>query len=81
MGLLPDDEKEKHDIWFKAKMISNDELISDVKRSVTCSEQHALKGNDDDDDDDDHDNGNDDGVNPEDSVSNVASKHTKQTHK
>lgn len=23
MGLLPD-EKEKHDIWFKAKMISND---------------------------------------------------------
>lgn len=31
MGLLPDDKKEKHDIGLKAKMIGNDELISDVK--------------------------------------------------
>ncbi len=74
MGLLPDDEKEKHEIWFKAKMIGNDELISDVKRWVKCSEQHALNSNGNDDDDDDNDD--DDDVNPEDSVSNVASKQT-----
>ncbi len=53
MGLLDEVEKEKHDIWFKAKMISNNECISYVKRWVTGVEHQTLMGNDDDDDDDD----------------------------
>lgn len=71
MGLL--DEKDKRDIWFKAKMISNNECISHVKRCLTGVEHQTLMGNDDDDDRDVDDN---DGVNPEDSVSNVTNKHT-----
>lgn len=57
--------------WFKAKMISNNECISYVKRWLTGVEHQTLMGNNDDDDVDDND-----GVNPEDSVSNVANKHT-----
>lgn len=69
MGLL--DEKDKHDMWFKAKMISNNECISYVKRWLTSVEHRTLMGNDDDHGVDDND-----GVNPDDSVSNVANKHT-----
>ena len=71
MDILPDDEKEKHDIWFKAKMICNDESISNVNKWLSGVEQtlpgavHTLKVYNDDDKDD---------VNPEDSISNVASK-------
>lgn len=60
MGMLPDGEKEKHYIWFKAKIMFNDECISDAKRWVGCSEQQVCKDDGDDDD----------------SVSNVASKHS-----
>ncbi|KAK0139489.1 hypothetical protein N1851_023681 [Merluccius polli] len=73
MGILPEDEKEKHDIWFKAKMICNDECISNVNKWLSGVEQtlpgaaHTLKVYNDDDKDD---------VNPEDSISNVASKHS-----
>lgn len=35
MGLLPDNEKEKHDTWFKAKIMFDDEFISDVKKWVS----------------------------------------------
>lgn len=31
MSMLPDTEQEKHDVWFKAKMIVNDDCISKVQ--------------------------------------------------
>lgn len=47
MGMLPLEEKERHDIWFKAKMLSNNDFISEVKRWVSCAEHFAseLGGN------------------------------------
>lgn len=60
MGILPDVEKEKHDTWYKAKMICNDEFISKVKKWLLHAEQ-ALKGqNDCDNDDNDGDDYEDD---------------------
>lgn len=32
--LLPCDEREKHETWFKAKMLGNDECITDAKSWV-----------------------------------------------
>ncbi len=68
MGMLPESEKEKHDIWFKAKMIANNDFISEVKMWVSCTENeirptlnevmHEKV----------------DGVDPHDSISNVGSK-------
>ncbi len=74
IGILPDDEKEKHNTWFKAKMIPNDELIAYVKKWVSDAEL-ILKGDDDVDGVENKSNYEDD-VNPDDSVSNVASKHS-----
>lgn len=60
--VLPDSEREKHDIWFKAKMIPINEFIEHVNiwlsKTVTLSEEVDVKGNDD--------------IGPEDSVSNVS---------
>ena len=61
LGLLPYEEKEKQEIWFKAKMLSINEWIADTKMWVSCDE---------------NENGNVvDDINPEDSISNV-SKHS-----
>ena len=37
LQLLPSDEKEKHVIWFKAKMLSNDECIANANVWMSCS--------------------------------------------
>lgn len=34
LGILPVEECEKHDIWFKAKMISNNEFLERTKKMV-----------------------------------------------
>ncbi len=66
LTLLPDNEIEKHDIWFKAKMIPKNEFIEHVNvwlsTPVTC--QEASEG--------DTDVNVNDEVVPEDSVSNVS---------
>ncbi|KAI7802965.1 hypothetical protein IRJ41_000792, partial [Triplophysa rosa] len=63
--VLPDSELEKHDIWFKAKMIPINEFIEHVNiymsKPVTAKEVYG-KDNDD--------------IGPEDSVSNVVKSHT-----
>lgn len=65
MSMLPTDEQDKHDVWFKAKMIANNDFISKVQLWLSkCDESVTL----------DAATGIDDGVNPEDSVSNVASR-------
>lgn len=66
MGMLPDTEQEKHDVWFKAKMIANNELISKVQLWLSNSGQNVSVGP----------TGSQigDGINPEDSVSNATSK-------
>lgn len=67
--LLPCDEKEKHEIWFKAKMLANDECIANMKMWVSSNESTAHEKDDDVVDDD---------INPDDSVSNVGSKRSSQ---
>lgn len=64
MCLLPDDEKEKHETWFKAKTMHYDEFTYEMKEWLSGCEHLHLKG----------DHGVDDGVKPEDSVSNVVGK-------
>lgn len=77
--ILPEGEREKHDIWFKAKMICNDEILSEVNRWLNAvqlkkgnkgdecgDEKGSQKGKRDEQDNDD--------IRPEDSVSNVPSK-------
>lgn len=61
LGFMAPDEKEKQNIWFKAKMLSNNECISQVQMWVSNNEGGTYGGNDD-------------GINPNDSVSNVMSK-------
>lgn len=68
LRFLPHDEKENHEVWFKANMIPNNEFISGVDKWVS---QTSISKNDDDDNDDD-------GVNPADSVSNV-SEHSQRS--
>lgn len=44
--ILPDGEREKHDIWFKAKMICNDEMLSEVNRWLNAIQlKKGNKGN------------------------------------
>lgn len=62
--VLPDDENEKHETWFKAKIISFDKFAYEVRQCLSGCKHLNLKGN----------NGVDDGVNPEDNVSNVVDK-------
>lgn len=59
--LLPGDEKEKHEIWFKAIMLSNDTTIASVKMCVSSNEGDVNEIVEDD-------------INPEDRISNVCSK-------
>lgn len=63
VDILPDEEKEKHSILFKAKMICNNEFITDVTKWLSG----ATQGSNDDVDDN---------INTEDIVSNVASRHS-----
>lgn len=65
--LLPCDEREQHEIWFEATMLSDDECIANVKMRVSSNEGNAHGNNDVVDD-----------VNPEGSVSNVGSKRSSQ---
>ncbi|KAK0142226.1 hypothetical protein N1851_020113 [Merluccius polli] len=64
MGMLPIEEKDKHDVWFKAKMIANNDFISKVQLWVSKWDESvtfdAATGIDD--------------VCPDDSISNVASR-------
>lgn len=36
MGLLPPEEKERHETWMKAKMMFNNEFIHSVEEWVKC---------------------------------------------
>ena len=56
MGLLPHDERERHETWFKAKIMFNDEFIAEIKVWV-CQTEGTGDNNDE--------------INPDDSVSNV----------
>lgn len=76
--LLPCDEKEKHEIWFKAKMLANDECIANTKMWVSSNESIAHENDDVVDENDDDDDVVDDDINPDDSVSNVGSKRSSQ---
>lgn len=67
LSMLPDPEQEKHDLWFKAKMIVNNDCKSKVELWLSSADQLVMSDSVGVD--------GDDGVNPEDSISNVASKH------
>lgn len=68
MGGFPHDEKENHEVRFKAKMIPNNECFSSVNKWLS---QTAISKNDV--------GGEDDDVNPADSVSNVGSGHLQKS--
>lgn len=34
LGLLPPDEREEHEMWFKAKMMIHDECIANANQCV-----------------------------------------------
>lgn len=68
LGLLSSDEKEQQETWFKAKTMFNDECIADANQWVLCNESNVSERECD---------VIDDGINPNDSVSNVESKRSK----
>lgn len=63
--VLPEGEKEKHDVWFKAKIIASNDFMSKVQLWVSTVDQGVLV---------DGAVANLGGIHPDDSVSNVASK-------
>lgn len=63
LDLLPSDESEKHDTWFKAKMLFNNECIGEGKTWISFNEENVLKTENAEDD-----------IGPNDSISNVESK-------
>lgn len=67
--LLPCSEVERHEIWFKTKMLPNNECVSNVQQWLSESDTNP------------NDNGRDDNVNPSDSVSNVGSKYSQTSSK
>ena len=68
LTLLPSEEKVKHETWFKAKMLSNNGSIADAKKWFLCHGHLTL-----------HENVHvEDGICPDDSISNVGSKHSSQ---
>lgn len=69
LSLLPCVKKEKHDTWFKANMISNDESIANAKKWVLCHDGSVVNGNVKHMEDD---------VRPEDSISKTEGKHSSQ---
>ncbi len=66
--LLPGDEKVKHETWFKAMMLNNDDSIANAKKWVLDHDSCPSHGNGDVEDD----------INPNDSISNVGSKRPSQ---
>lgn len=76
MRKLPEVEQDKHAVWFKAKMLNNDEFISKVQLWHSSVEQRALDGLEQNVINVTDVNIIDDGVNPEDSISNVPSQHS-----
>lgn len=74
MSLLPQEEKERHETWFKAKIMFNDEFIANTQEWVLKNEKCVPEneGN--------HENGDcGDEINPDDSVSNVG-KHSNKSY-
>lgn len=43
LDLLPHDEKEKHETWFKAKMLFNNECICDAKLWMSCNDGERIE--------------------------------------
>jgi len=76
LSLLPVDEKEKHETWFKAKMIANNDVISETKGLVArCLENDNSVLATVPPDGAVHESGRDgNGINQNDSVSNISSK-------
>lgn len=62
-GLLPREEKERHETWMKAKMMFNNEFIHSVGEWVKSKKKHVSENNDV--------GGEHDDIDPNDSVSNV----------
>lgn len=60
VGLLPCEEKEKHEIWFKVKMLRDVECVTETKMWVSLKKCEATNVEAEDD------------IHPNDSVSNVA---------
>ena len=82
MILLPHEEEEKHETWFKAKMMFNDEFTESVKQWVKSKGNHVSgnegMGNLNTDDGVNHDGVDNDDIDPNDSVSNVG-KHSNKS--
>lgn len=70
LGLLSPDEREEHETWFNAKMMFNDECIADTNQWVLCNEGNVFVRECD---------VIDDGVDPNDSVSNIESKRSNKS--
>ena len=72
ISMLPEVEQEKHDVWFKAQMLNITECITQVQLWVSSVEQNVLNSGEQNVSDYDDD----DGINPDDSISNVGSQHS-----
>ncbi len=77
MILLPESEKEKHETWFKAKIMFIDEFIENTQRWVSENEsvvdnEGKLEGGDENDDENVENP--EDNINPDDSVSNTGKR-------
>lgn len=75
LELLPPDEKEKHEIWFEAKMLSVNELNDEVNKWLSNTDVLRAAGiveNEGGDDDESE-------INPSDSISNVEEKSGKKS--
>ena len=68
LALLHGEEKVKHETWFKAMMLNNDDSIVNAKKWVLDHDGFTAHGNSDVVDD----------INPNDSISNVGSKRPSQ---
>ncbi|XP_030596228.1 uncharacterized protein LOC115787620 [Archocentrus centrarchus] len=80
MILLPHEEKEKHETWFKAKMMFNDEFIENAKEWVKSKQIPVFEteGAGNLNLDDYGDQGGVEDINPNDSVSNIG-KHSNKS--
>ena len=73
MILLPQEEKERHETWFKAKMMFNNEFIDDVETWVKRNENQVSETENNCDM-----GAKNDDINPNDSISNVG-KHSNKS--
>lgn len=65
--MLPDDEHEKNETWFKAKVLSVQECsksVSEYLKSVACDNENDFDGNE---------------IKPVDSASNISHKSTRSS--